>query len=88
MGATYSISCENCKVTRDLDKLSSLEDTVTSRKEMLEYRERIKENDSFRVALLVSFMSDHMGHKIVLYNDSVAEDEHLDYKDDVDYFQD
>ena len=68
MGTIYSVSCRDCKVTRDLDKFYSMI-AVETRDKAIELADRIKEFDSFRAALLVSFMWEHAGHNCTVFNE-------------------
>ena len=69
MGIIYSVSCKQCKVTRNLDKFYTCRDSVQTRDDALEYMKEISE-DSFRAGLLVSFMGEHMDHECVLFSET------------------
>ena len=67
MGTLYYVTCEDCKITRDLDKFYSAgRKCVETRADALEFA-KIIEGDSFRAGLLVSFMAEHKGHRCVFY---------------------
>jgi hypothetical protein len=68
MGTIYSVACTNCKVTRDLDKFYNHGVGVRDRADALEHAEEIEKN-SFRPALLVSFMAKHAGHECVFFDE-------------------
>jgi hypothetical protein len=72
MGQLFYIACTECKITRDLDKFYTLfhclEQKIKDKNEMIEFSEHV-EKDSFRSALLISFMAEHYGHKCVLTNE-------------------
>jgi hypothetical protein len=94
MGTEYYITCKDCKVSRGLDKYYSANIyPVTTRQEALDYREKIKD-DSFRAALLVSFMGEHMNHNCVFHDEHNDEyetycydaDESPEYKEDTDFW--
>ena len=67
MGTIYYIGCRDCGVFRDLDKAYFLT-SANSRKEVLACAEEVKK-ESFRSALIVSFMSEHRGHDCVLFDE-------------------
>lgn len=67
MGTIYSVACRDCRVVRNLDKFYTLRE-AKSRAEALEMRKDI-EKDSFRAALLVSFMWEHSGHNCTVFNE-------------------
>ena len=81
MGTIYSVACRKCKVVRDLDKFyrSGFMEEAT-REAALKYCQDI-EKDSFRAGLLVSFMSEHIGHDCVFFN------EHSDCEEELDPFE-
>lgn len=81
MGTEYYITCKDCKVSRGLDKYYSASIyPVTTRQEALDYREKVKE-DSFRAALLISFMGEHMNHSCVFHDEHNEEYETFDFDD-------
>ena len=73
MGICYSIACEDCKVTRDLDNLLLNED-VETREGMIKYTDFLSNKPLYREALLISFMAKHRRHKCILYNDASDDD--------------
>ena len=77
MGTISYVACKTCKVYRDLDKFYGIPE-VDTRKEALEYAERLKE-DSFRAALLVTFMREHAEHDCVFFT------EHAGIYEDISY---
>lgn len=92
MGVIYSIACRNCKVTRDLDKFKASEPQVKTRQDALDYVDVIQ-RESFRAALLVSFMVTHKNHDCVFFHEQSGMDEELDpfeneygFKQDTDYW--
>ena len=91
MGTIYSVACKKCKVTRDLDKFYTAR-PVDNRCDALSFSKEIIE-DSFRVALLVSFLAEHKGHECVFFDEHSSCDEELnpfyndnEYKYDRDYW--
>lgn len=94
MGTIYSVSCRDCKVTRDLDKFYAMR-TASDRAEALVIAKDIKERDSYRAALLASFMWEHKGHNCTVFNEhDDALSEELDpfenehgVKEDRDYWR-
>lgn len=68
MGTIYSVGCRDCKITRNLNKFDSMR-TAKTRTEALDIANYIKDFDSFRAALLVSFMWDHKGHNCTIFNE-------------------
>lgn len=68
MGTIYSVSCRNCKVTRDLHKFYSMR-TAANRAQALVIANEIKEQDSFSAALLASLMWEHKGHNCTVFNE-------------------
>ena len=90
MGILYGIACKKCKVTRDLDKMYEAVE-VDDRAEAVELSERVAKNP-FRGALLMSFMSAHMGHDCVFYRENHPAEELYDpyfdngYKKDTDFW--
>ena len=95
MGTEYSITCKDCKITRDLDKFSNATtSSVTTRKEALDFQDTVK-SDSFRAGLLVSFMGEHMNHDCVFHSENNEEYEthslggkEPEYKEDYDFWPD
>jgi hypothetical protein len=88
MGVTYSITCKDCKVTRDLDKFYTSDIyKIETREDALEYREKI-EKDSFRAGLLVSFMAKHRTHECVYHSESDCLDEYEPFEDDDGFIED
>lgn len=93
MGTIYSVACRDCKITRNLDKFYSLR-TVATRADALKLAEDILECDSFRAALLSSFMWDHKGHNCTVLNEhddelSIELDPYFkNAKADTDYWKD
>lgn len=93
MGVIYSVSCRDCKVTRDLDKFYGCR-SISNRKEALLLSEDIKSRDSFRAGLLASFMAAHMGHNCTVFTDTSDElsealdpDCGSDFKKDTNFWQ-
>lgn len=68
MGTIYFVGCRDCNVYRDLDKFYSMENAGT-RKECQRIAEQIEKVDSFRAALLVSFLWTHEGHNCTAFNE-------------------
>ena len=89
MGTISYIACKVCKVTRDLDKFYNQGYGVSNREEALEHAKEIEAN-SFRPALLVSFMAAHIGHECVFFNEHSGCEEQYDpyYKEDNGYSED
>ena len=82
MGTIYSVTCHDCKVTRDLNKFYSAF-PVATRDEALKYCERIKK-DSFRAGLLVSFMAEHQTHKCTFFSEHDMEwEEYSPFENDL-----
>ena len=77
MGVIYYIGCKDCKTSRDLDKFYTLHfgKEVDTREKALKYAEEDVSKDSFRCGLLLSFLSQHYGHSIVMFDDCGAENE-------------
>ena len=93
MGTIYSVTCRDCKITRDLDKFYSMR-TAADRAEALDIAKDIQARDSFRAALLASFMWEHKGHNCTVFNEHCSIAEELDpfenehgYKEDKDYWR-
>ena len=87
MGTEYYVGCYDCMVYRDLDKFYELSWDVYNRKGMIELATKLK-SDTFRLALLVSFMSKHRTHKCAVFNehDSEYDDFDPDYDEkNIDY---
>ena len=91
MGVIYYIACTECKVTRDLDKFYGV--TRIQDKEGASDLAKRLQDDSFRVALALSFMGEHQGHKIVFFEerDECAERlipyfEESDHIEDTDFW--
>ena len=92
MGTNYFVSCRDCKVTRGLDKFYSMR-TAADRANALEIAQEIEDVDSFRAALLASFMWEHQGHNCTVFNEhsSICKELHPfenahGYRDDKDYW--
>jgi len=94
MGTEYYITCKDCKVSRELDKYySATIYPVTTRQEALDFREKVKD-DSFRAALLISFVGKHEGHDCVFHSEhdekyetyNYLSDEPAEYKEDTDFW--
>jgi len=93
MGTIYSVSCKDCKVTRDLDKLYSVR-KVNNRKDALQFSEELEgRTDLFKEGLLLSFVAEHKGHNIVFFDEHSSCVEELDaffdeneFKDDVNFW--
>ena len=73
MGTIYYVGCRDCNVYRDLDKFYALRPGVNSRAKALSLCEEIKGSQSFRAALLVSFMADHLGHNCTTFSEHNAD---------------
>ena len=93
MGVEYSVTCKDCKVTRNLDKFyTSSIYPVEDRKDAESFSNKIKD-DSFRAGLLVSFMAKHEGHNCVFFMEGNKVEEELDpnyendYAEDTDFWQ-
>lgn len=94
MGTIYFVGCRDCKVTRDLDKFYTMR-TAADRADAIAIANDIKERDSFRAALLASFMWEHKGHNCTVFNEhDDALSEELDpfenehgVKEDKDYWR-
>ena len=65
MGTCYYVICRDCKVSRDLDKFYSMLQMVHNRCEALALASDMK-GDSFRSALLASFLYEHRGHNCTI----------------------
>jgi hypothetical protein len=71
MGVCFRISCRDCKVTRDLDKMPILDVPANTRAEALALSEKIgMPGFAFRSTLLWKFLWDHMGHNLAFWNDT------------------
>lgn len=70
MGTIYSVSCRDCKITRDLDKFYTLSEgfIITNRTKALAFAKEVAE-DSFRAGLLMSFLEQHKGHNCTVFNE-------------------
>lgn len=78
MGVIYSVSCKTCKVHRNLDKLKGLRN-VSNRAEALAFGEYLEVKPvMFREGLLLSFMSEHIGHECVLFKEGMVCEDELD----------
>lgn len=80
MGVIYFVGCKDCKIRRDLDKFYTLSfgKNVLDRKSALKYSEEDIKKDSFRASLLLSFLSQHYGHNIIMFDDYSMEEELYD----------
>lgn len=104
MGTIYSVACRDCKITRDLDKFYAMSDTVDNRDDACRLAVYIGDakyvdgeteagSNSFRAALLISFMWKHKGHNCTVFNEHDDElSEELDpfykkCKEDFDYWR-
>lgn len=78
MGVIYYAICRDCRVYQDLDKFYLLHEKVRDRSEAFKLAKRICEplGDSFRSALLVSFMGEHIGHNCSIVSDQDETEEH------------
>ncbi len=91
MGTIYFIGCNDCKVKRDLDKFytPSFGVDIETRKEMLNFAKSKDsytiEKDTFRCALLVSFLAKHKEHNCIFFDENNDElydrlkDEEIDF---------
>lgn len=95
MGVEHYITCTDCKISRSLEKYySATIYPVTTRQEALDFREKVKD-DSFRAALLISFMGDHQDHSCVFHTENNGQydtwdwelDKETEYKEDTDFWQ-
>ena len=94
MGVIYSVSCTECKVTRDLDKFYTAQYCEEeTREDMLRFSDEIRD-DSFRAALLVDFMARHAGHPCVFFWENMDCEDLYDpfenedgYVEDVDFWR-
>jgi hypothetical protein len=68
MSVSYSVSCRDCKVTRDLGVFYSMR-KAANRAEAIDIAMEIRDRDSFRAALLASFMWEHKGHNCTVFNE-------------------
>ena len=85
MGMIYSVACRDCKVKRDLDKLYiKYGYDVDTKNKAIQYHNDLKEGGRLGVAILVSFVSDHIGHSIVYFNEhwESLEDEFNEYPEE------
>ncbi len=92
VGIIYSVACENCKTFRNLSKYYLLNNKVSSRKDAIDLSNKVKTEYTYHTSLLVSFMSDHEGHNVVLYSDLNDElifnyECNKEYKEDIDYWK-
>jgi hypothetical protein len=67
MGVCYEISCLDCRVRRDLDKMM-IHGPAVSQSEVISAEKGIS-RDSYRVSLLVTFLFEHIGHRVVFVPD-------------------
>jgi len=94
MGIQYQISCKDCKITRDLDKLR-IAPPLDNRADMLFYSEELKSKEIlFREALVLEFISKHISHNVIMFDDCGYKDCELydpdydnEYVKDVDFFK-
>ena len=87
MGVIHYVGCRDCKVKRDLDKNYAMQPNVFTREDALELAEYVKESQSFRAALLCSFMKEHQGHNCTVWDDSTGWDnDENDYREDYDFW--
>ena len=70
MGTCYYVICRDCKVVRDLDKFYALR-SIATRGEALTLSKHLQDSgaDSFRAALLISFMWEHTGHSCTVVDE-------------------
>ena len=77
MGVISYIACKECKVTRNLGKFYTYH--IKSRQEALNYAHELAsgtEGECFCEVLAVTFLAEHKGHNVVLF------DEHSDLVED------
>ena len=81
MGVCYYVICEDCKISRTLNKNIDLFLSVPqNREEALVYDKYIS-RFSFKAGLLLSFMLEHSGHKVRIINDT-----NFEYQKDMDKY--
>lgn len=89
MATIYFVVCKQCKVARDLDKFHGNGSGVNTRAEAVSFSQEL---DTFKSALLVSFMAKHRGHDCVFVNEHAYKynpyDSETGYKWDVDFWSD
>lgn len=77
MGTLYFVACDKCKVYRDLDKFYTMSNgPINTRSELEKFSEEIKK-DSFRSAILISFMWKHESHNCFIVYEHSARCEEL-----------
>ena len=69
MGTIFYVGCRDCKVYRDLGKFYTAHTKCDNRKEAIGFSVDIEKKDSFRAALLISFMAQHEGHNCTFFNE-------------------
>ena len=90
MGICYSISCLDCKVTCDLDKIGDIPE-ITSKLDVVRLSEQIKidSHQRYRIALLFGFLGKHCGHRVAFCSDcGDSEDQYetWDFKEVLDFW--
>lgn len=71
MGTQYYIGCIDCKVKREIDKFY-LPRTIKTQTEWNEFfydLENATPKEYYAIALLLSFMHEHMCHKLIYFSD-------------------
>lgn len=85
MGTLYFVACRDCNEMRDLDKFYAALAPVENRVDALKLADNIKEYDSFKAGLLVSFMSKHRGHNCTFLSEH--DDEYLDIPEEPSFWE-
>lgn len=83
MGVIYAVVCRDCQVQRNLDKFRLILSVAKSRGDALGLAKEV-EGDSFRAALLVSFMGEHLGHNCTVVSDVCDE---MPFAEDRDFWK-
>ncbi len=69
MSTDYFIGCMDCKIVRHLDSFYTMAlSDVKGREDALKLADELKK-DSFRSALLISFMYEHKGHNCTVFSE-------------------
>lgn len=77
MGTEFCVLCHDCKVVRALDKFGVMMTNAKTKGEMLAVSYSIESHDSYRSALLATFLWKHKDHRVTVdweHNDALYEE--------------
>lgn len=95
MGVIHYIICNHCKIKRDLQKYYEhlMFADLNSRLELQTMFYNTCTNpligtDSYKHAILIGFISKHMGHYVSLVTEEMLDGINNQYKNDIDFWED